>query len=56
MAPFHLQPRHKMTSMAPVHLQSRYKSASMASGNNRGQKAPPFGLAPICLVYKTEVE
>jgi len=32
---FHLQPRHKMTSMTPVHLQPRHKGPSTASGDNR---------------------
>jgi len=43
-------------SMAPVRLQPKQKSVFMASGDNRGQKAPPFGLTPICLGSKTEAE
>ena len=46
-------PRQKSVSMALVPLQPRQKSVSVASGDNRGQKAPPFGLVPICLGYKT---
>jgi len=42
--------------MALVPLQPRQKSVSMASSDNQGQKASPFGLAPICLGSKTEVE
>jgi len=49
-------PRQKNAFMAPVRLQSRQKSASMASVITRGQKALPFGLAPICLGSKIEVE
>jgi len=48
--------RQKSPSMAPVPLQPKQKSASMALGGNRGPKAPPFGLAPLCLSSKTEVE
>jgi len=42
--------------MAPVPLQPRQKGVFTASGDNRGQKAPPFGLTPICLGSKTEAE
>jgi len=47
--------------MAPVPLQLRQKSVFTASGDNRGQKAPPFGtlpfgLTPICLGSKIEAE
>jgi len=42
--------------MAPVPLQPKQKSVFMASGYNRGQKAPPFGLTPICLDSKIEAE
>ena len=42
--------------MALVLLQPRQKSVSMASGDNRGQKAPPFGLVLICLGSKIEAE
>jgi len=56
MASVLTDPKQKSPSMAPVPLQLRQKSASMASGDNRGQKAPPFGLALICLGSKTEAE
>jgi len=42
--------------MALVPLQPRQKSVFTASGDNRGQKATPFGLTPICLSSKTEAE
>jgi len=49
-------PRQKTNPMASVCLQPRHKSDSMASGNNRGQKASPFGLVAICLGSKPEAK
>jgi len=42
--------------MASVLPDPRQKTDAMASGDNRGQKEVPFGLAPICLDSKTEAE
>jgi len=56
MASVLADPRQKTYSMALVHLESRLKSASIASGDNRGQKAPPFGLIPICLDSRPEAK
>ena len=56
MASVLADPRQKRNPMDLVCLQPRHKSDSMALGNNRGQKAPPFGLDPICLGSKPEAK
>jgi len=43
-------------AMASVLSDPRQKTDDMASGDNRGQKEVPFGLAPICLGSKTEAK
>ena len=42
--------------MASVLTDPRHKTGSMASGDNRGQKGVPFGLAPICLGSRPEAK
>ena len=49
-------PRQKRAFMASVPLQLTRKRDFMTSGDNRGQKRVPFGLAPICLGSKIEAE
>jgi len=56
MASILANPRQKRKPMAPVCLQLSHESDSMASSNNWSQKAPPFGLEPICLGFKAEIK